>query len=366
MAAVEPSSVNPINKNMKQVALGSSNILVTEVCLGSMTWGSQNTQQEAFVQLDYATKERDINFIDTAEVYAVPPTKETQGLTEQYIGNWLAENPGKREELVLATKIVGIGIPWIRSGEGIIPEAIMPAIEGSLKRLQTDYIDLYQLHWPNRPHPHFSNHWPGDIDPQKTDITKEQDTMLRVLEELAKAQKAGKIRECGLSDETPWGMGEYRRLADVHNLPKMVSIQNEFSLLNLKDWPYVIESAIHHNMAYLPWSPLAGGALSGKYANGQKPAGSRWTINQRNGIFRDTALSHSAIEAYQTVADKHKLSLTQMCLAWVYQFTGVTSTIIGATSLEQLTEDLDAYDIALSDEVQADISAVIRTFPKPF
>lgn len=351
---------------MKKVALGSSDIEVSEVCLGSMTWGSQNTQDEAFTQLDYATKERNINFIDTAEVYAVPPTKDTQGLTEQYIGNWLAKNQNLREDLIVASKIVGIGIPWIRDGAGIVPEAIMPAIEGSLERLQTDYIDLYQLHWPNRPHPHFSNHWPGDIEPLKTDVSKEQDTMLAVLQELDRAKKAGKIRECGLSDETPWGIGEYRRLAELHDLPKMVSIQNEFSLLNLKDWPYVIESTAHHDMAYLPWSPLAGGALSGKYANGQKPAGSRWTLIQRNGIFRDTSLSHAAIEAYQAIADKHNLSLPQMCLAWVYQFSGVTSTIIGATSIEQLTEDLDAYDLALSEEVQADIAAVIKQFPKPF
>ncbi len=351
---------------MKKVALGSSNIQVSQVCLGSMTWGSQNTQEDAFEQLDYATNERDINFIDTAEVYAVPPSKDTQGLTEQYIGNWLAANPGKREEVILASKITGIGIKWIRDGEGIVPEAIMPAIEGSLKRLQTDYIDLYQLHWPNRPNPHFSRHWPNDIDVTQINAPKEQDNMLRVLEELDKAKKAGKIRECGLSDETPWGISEYRRLAEQHNLPKMVSIQNEFSLLHLKDWPYVIESAHCHDMAYLPWSPLAGGALSGKYANGQKPEGSRWTIIQRNGIFRDTAHSHNAIAAYQAVADKHKLSLTQMCLAWVYQQAGVTSTIIGATSLEQLKEDLDAYDVALGDEVKADIAGVIKNYPQPF
>lgn len=351
---------------MKKVALGSSSLQVSEICLGSMIWGSQNTQEQAFEQLDYAINERDINFIDTAEIYAVPPSKETQGFTEQYIGNWFAANPGKRENLILATKIAGIGIDWIRNGEGILAHGVMPAIDGSLKRLQTDYIDLYQLHWPNRPSPHFSRHWPNGIDLTKTDVSKEQETMLAVLEELDKAKKAGKIRECGLSDETPWGIAQYQRLAEQHNLPKMVSIQNEFSLLHLKDWPYVIESAMYSDMAYLPWSPLAGGALSGKYANGQKPKGSRWTVIQRNGIFRDTSQSHQAIAAYQKVADKHKLSLTQMCLAWVYQLTGVTSTIIGATSVEQLKEDLDAYDVVLSEEVQHDILDVIKQYPQPF
>ncbi len=351
---------------MKTVKLGSSDMQVTEVCLGSMTWGQQNTQNEAFEQLDYAINERGINFIDTAEMYAVPPSKETAGLTETYIGNWFAANPGKREELILATKIAGAGIAWIRDGGPINADAIMPAIEGSLKRLQTDYIDLYQLHWPNRTTPHFSRHWPETLNPANNNVEQERENMLKVLEALDAAVKAGKIKACGLSNETPWGIGEYHRLSEQHNLPKMVSVQNEFSLLHLKDWPYLIESCVHNDMAYLPWSPLAGGALSGKYANGQKPAGARWTMVQRNGIFRDTSHSHAAIEAYKKVADKYALSLTQMCLAWVYQMTGVTSTIIGATSMSQLEEDINAYELALSDEVLADIATVIKQYPQPF
>ncbi len=351
---------------MKTVKLGSSDIQVSEICLGSMTWGQQNSQEEAFEQLDYAVNERQINFIDTAEMYAVPPSKETSGLTETYIGNWFAANPGKREDLVLATKIAGAGIPWIRGAGPITADVIMSSIDGSLKRLQTDYIDLYQLHWPNRTTPHFSKHWPAAIDPSSNNIEQERDNMLSVLEALKVAVQSGKIRECGLSNETPWGIGEYRHLAEKHDLPKMVSIQNEFSLLHLKDWPYLIESCINNDLAYLPWSPLAGGALSGKYANGQKPEGARWTMVQRNGIFRDTSHSHAAIAEYKAVADKHGLSLTQMCLAWVYQLTGVTSSIIGATSMEQLKEDLDAYDVALSDEVLSDIDTVIKQYPQPF
>ena len=351
---------------MKKIKLGSSNIEVTEVCLGSMTWGQQNTQDEAFEQLNYAVDERGINFIDTAEMYSVPPAKETAGSTERYIGNWFAANPGKREELILATKIAGSGIPWIRDGGKIDAEAIMPAIDGSLQRLQTDYIDLYQLHWPNRTSPHFSRHWPGAIDPTSNDLEQDRKDMLGVLQALDEAVKAGKIRACGLSNETPWGIAEYAKIADQHSLPKMVSIQNEFSLLHLKDWPYVIESCIHSDVAYLPWSPLAGGALSGKYADGKKPKGARWTMVQRNGVFRDTTYSHAAIAEYQKVADEFGLSLTQMSLAWVYQCTGVASTIIGATSMAQLKEDIDAYDLSLSTEVLEAIDGVIKKYPVPF
>ena len=350
---------------MKTVKLGSSDLFVSEVCLGSMTWGNQNTQDDASQQLDYAL-DRGINFIDTAEMYAVPPSEETAGLTETYIGHWLAQNQAKRKDIVLATKIAGSGLPWIRDGGPMTGEAIKQAIDGSLKRLQTDYIDVYQLHWPNRTTPHFSKHWPGRVNPMATDIEQEREGMLDILQALDVAIKAGKIRYCGLSDDTPWGISEYLRLAEQHHLPKMVSIQNEFSLLHLKDSPYLIENCVFNDVAYLPWSPLAGGALSGKYANGAKPENCRWTMIQRNGIFRDTAQSHEAIAAYKSIADRHDLTLVQLSLAWVYQFKGVTSTIIGATSMAQLEEDIAAYDIALSKDVLDEVNAVIRRFPMPF
>ena len=178
--------------------------------------------------------------------------------------------------------------------------------------------------------------------------------------------KPDKIRYCGLSDDTPWGINEYLRLAEIHDLPKMVSIQNEFSLIHLLDSPHLIETCVLNDVAYLPWSPLAGGALSGKYRNGALPANCRWTIEQRNGIFRDTSQSHEAIEALYEVATRHKLSLTQMSLAWVYQFNGVTSTIIGATSLQQLKEDIGAYQVVLSKEIMQEIDQVIRRYPVPF
>ncbi|MGK0270112.1 MAG: aryl-alcohol dehydrogenase-like predicted oxidoreductase [Cocleimonas sp.] len=350
---------------MKKVKLGSSDLQVSEVCLGSMTWGSQNSEADAHQQIDFAL-EQGINFIDTAEVYAVPPKAETCGLTEKYIGTWLAKNKSKREEIVLATKVAGGGVSWIRDGEDINAKGIKKAIEGSLINLQTDYVDLYQLHWPNRSTPKFGQHWPQQLDFASMDVAKEREEHLEILTALGELVKEGKIRHIGLSDDTPWGINEYLRLAEIHDLPKMVSIQNEFNLLHLLDSPYTIETCVLNDIAYLPWSPLAGGALSGKYRNGALPENCRWTIEQRNGIFRDTSHSHIAIEAYYDIAKRHDLTLTQLALAYVYQFKGVTSSIIGATSLEQLKEDLTAYDVVLTEEIMQEIDAVIKQYPVPF
>lgn len=350
---------------MKKVKLGSSDLMVTEVCLGTMTWGQQNNQAQAFEQLDYATQ-CGINFVDTAELYSIPPNPQTYGATETIIGNWFAQNPDKREQVILASKSSGNGVPWIRDGGDITGDSVTKSIDDSLRRLQTDYIDLYQLHWSNRPFVHISRHWPGAVDYTKVDVNAERAGMLDILQALDEAIKAGKVRHIGLSDESPWGISEYLHLAEKHDLPRMVSIQNEFNLLHLKDSPYLIENCILNDVAYLPWSPIAGGALSGKYANGARPENCRWTMSQRHGIFRDTEQTHEAIAAYKVIADKHNLSLVQLSLAWVYQFTGVTSTIIGATSLAHLKENISAYDVALSDEVLAEVDAVIRRFPLPF
>lgn len=350
---------------MKYRKLGSSNLQVSEVCLGSMTWGEQNTQDEAFQQIDFAL-EQGINFIDTAEMYSVPPSKKTYGRTEEFIGHWLADNPAKRQDIILASKIAGPGVPWVRGGSKISGATVKQALDDSLKRLQTDYLDLYQLHWPSRNTPHFSKHWPGMFKHTEIDATQQREEHLDILTALGDCITAGKIRHCGLSDDTPWGINEYLRLAEIHNLPKMVSIQNEFSLLHLSDAPHIIETCVLNDVAYLPWSPLAGGALSGKYRNGAKPQGSRWTIQQRNGIFRDTTQSHAAIDAYHAIAERHNLSLAQMSLAWVYQFDGVASTIIGATSMQQLKEDINAYELALSADVLTEINAAIKKYPVPF
>lgn len=350
---------------MKKVTLGSSELQVSEVCLGTMTWGQQNTQQDASDQIEYAL-DKDINFIDTAEMYSVPPSKETYGSTETYIGNWFSANPGKREQLVLASKMAGSGVPWVRGGSNISADTVGEAIEGSLKRLQTDYIDLYQLHWPNRFTPHFAKHWPAMADDSAFNVERQREGILGILRALDDAIKAGKIRHIGLSNDTPWGIAEYLKMSAENDLPKIVSLQNEFSLLHLKDSPYITEMCAYNDIAYLPWSPLAGGALSGKYADGKRPQGCRWTMVQRNGIFRDTSQTHSAIDAYREVAERHNLSLTQLSLAWAYQFKGVTSAIIGATSMEQLKEDIGAYEISLSEQILEEIDSVIKRFPSPF
>ncbi|PIE43512.1 MAG: aldo/keto reductase [Gammaproteobacteria bacterium] len=350
---------------MKYDKLGSTNIKVSRVCLGTMTWGTQNTQTDANEQIEYALTQG-INFIDTAEMYSIPPKPETYGATEKIIGNWLVKNKPQRKEIVLATKIAGKGLPWIRNGGPITGEAIVRAVDDSLQRLQTDYIDLYQLHWPNRSSPHFSKHWPGKISFTNVDAKQHSDQMLEILQALGACVKAGKIRHCGLSDDTPWGINEYLRLADKHSLPAMVSIQNEFSLLHTKDWPYLIENCVHANVAFLPWSPLAGGALSGKYLNGARPEGSRWSIVQRNNLFRDNPQVDAAIADYIKVADQHNITPAQLALAWCNQVDGVTATIIGATSLAQLKEDIDAFEISLPDEVLQEIRLVMRRFPVPF
>lgn len=350
---------------MRYVPLGSSELQVSEVCLGTMTWGKQNTMSEGHQQIEYAL-EKGVNFIDTAEMYAIPPSEDTYGTTEIIIGQWLKENRAKRADLILASKIAGNGLPWIRNGADISGKTIEEAVNNSLKRLQTDYIDLFQLHWPNRRSPHFSKHWPGMIKPTLVNTEKERDAILDILQGLDRCVKSGKIRYCGLSDDTTWGVNEYLRLADKFDLPRITAIQNEFSLLHCKDWPYLIENCIMENVAYLPWSPLAGGALSGKYANGAKPAGSRWAMTQRNGLFRDQIQSHQAIAAYKDIAGDYNMSVTTLALAWCKQFEGVTSTIIGATSMGQLVEDIAAFEINLNEEILGEINKVFRKYPVPF
>ena len=350
---------------MEKVELGNTELKVSRVCLGTMTWGEQNSEAEAHEQISYSL-DNGINFIDTAEMYSVPPRQETYGLTETFIGNWLAENASKRSEIVLASKIAGQGVPWVRDGKKITGKAVIQAVEDSLQRLQTEYLDLYQLHWPNRPAPQFSKHWPGSYKHSDIDSKQEVDEHLDILRGLAECQKAGKILHCGVSNDTPWGINQYLKLASEHGLPMMVSVQNEFSLLHLSDYPHVLETCVLENVAYLPWSPLAGGALSGKYRNGAKPAGCRWTMQQRNGIFRDTAQSHEAIEAYYQIAKRYDLSLAQLSLAWVFQFDGITSTIIGATSMANLRENIAAYRVQLNDDMLAEIDKVIRKYPVPF
>ncbi|WP_105169045.1 aldo/keto reductase [Pseudoalteromonas sp. T1lg23B] len=345
--------------------LGSSTLEVSRVCLGSMTWGLQNNQHDADEQINYALS-HGINFIDTAELYAVPPSPDTYGETEKIIGNWLARHREKRQEVVLASKIAGGGLRWIREGAPISAKTIFEAVDDSLQRLNTDYIDLYQLHWPNRTSPHFANHWPGMVKFSNENRAQELSEMLEILQALQTCIDNGKIRHWGLSDDTTWGINTYLRLASEHNLAKPVSIQNEFNLLHTKDWPYLIENCIHEDVAYLPWSPLAAGSLTGKYIDGARPEGSRWTYGQRNGLFRDTPQANQAVKAYVQLAQEFGITPAQMALAWVNQVDGVTSTIIGATSMTQLKENLQAFDFQLDKAQLAAIGELLKRFPSPF
>ncbi|MFQ3185081.1 aldo/keto reductase [Marinomonas primoryensis] len=350
---------------MKYVPLGRTGLEVSRVCLGTMTWGTQNNQKDADEQIEYALA-HGVNFIDTAEMYSIPPNAESYGKTETIIGDWLSRNPARREEFILATKIAGSGLHYIRDGGPITGAAVIASVDDSLKRLQTDYIDLYQLHWPNRNTPHFAKHFPGQISFTDVDRKAHSAQMLDILQGVDACVKAGKIRYFGLSDDSTWGINEYIRLSDQHGLPRVASIQNEFSLLHTKDWPYLIENCVHEDVAYLPWSALAAGALTGKYLGGARPEGSRWSYAQRNGIFRDTPLVDKAVREYLSVADKHKLTAAQLALAWCDQVDGVSSTIIGATSLAQLKEDMDAFDMVLSEDALKDIMSVFKKYPVPF
>lgn len=348
---------------MKMRDLGRTGLKVTDICLGTMTWGNQNTEEQGHEQMDYAVQVG-INFFDTAEMYAVPPSAESFGKTESIIGTWFKARKN-REKIILASKMAGPGMPWVRDASPISSKTIPLAIDASLKRLQTDYIDLYQLHWPNRPFPHFANHGAGKLDFSALDNEKEEVALLDILEALGDAVKAGKIRHIGLSNDTAWGIMKYLMLAEKHNLPRIASIQCEFGPLNRHDDPYVAEVCVREDVAYLPWSPLGGGLLAGKYANGARPAGSRWAVDPRKP-HRDTPLAHEAVAAYIDVAKKHNLDVCQMAIAWCRQQNFVTSTIIGATTMEQLKTDIAASEITLKPTVLADIEAVYRRYPMPY
>ena len=350
---------------MKYHQLGSSELTVSEICLGTMTWGIQNTQKDADEQMGIAL-DAGINVLDTAEMYPVPPNAPTYADTERCIGDWLSRNQQKRRDLIVMTKIAGGGIDWIRNGKNITGETILPAIEASLTRLNTDVIDVYQLHWPNRTSPHFGKQWVGMTNPEHLDKTTEIEEMRSIVLALGEAIEKGKIRYWGLSDDTPWGIHTFLKLCEETGVPRPVSIQNEFNLLHAKDWPYLIEMCHLEDIAYLPWSPLATGMLSGKYQNGARPEGSRWTYVQRQGLFRDTPLAREATNEYMKIAKGAGITPSQLALAWCQQGPGVTSTIIGATSTVQLKENIEAFSITLSAETLQSVDETMRRYPIAF
>ena len=346
---------------MKYKKLGRSGLDVSLICLGTMTWGLQNTETEGHEQMDYAI-EQGINFFDTAEMYAIPPSADTYGKTEEIIGTWFASR-GTRDKAILATKIAGPGLPWVRGGNYQIDRKnILEAVEGSLKRLQTDYIDLYQLHWPNRGSYHFGQQW--NYAP-KHDVEAVEDNFTEVLETCDELIKAGKIRHIGLSNETAWGTGKWLRLSEERNLPRMVSIQNEYSLLCRLFEPDLHEIAVHEDCGLLAWSPLSRGILSGKYLGGKRPEGARLSIETRNE-HRDRPQTNAAVQAYVDLAAKHGLDVCQMALAFVNMQPFVTSNIIGATNMEQLRTNIASIDVELSQDVLDGIQAIRHDWPMPY
>ncbi len=347
---------------MQYRKLGRTDLDVSAICLGTMTWGRQNTEADGHAQMDYAL-DQGVNFWDTAEMYAVPPTADTYGATEKIIGTWFAQNKGRRGDVILASKIAGPGVGWIRGGDYKIDRAnILAAVDTSLERLQTDYIDLYQLHWPNRGSYHFSQQW--GFNP-KFDAEAVEANFVEVLETLDEVTKAGKIRHIGLSDETAWGTMKYLALAEKHGLPRMQSIQNEYSLLCRLFEPDFQEIAAAEDCGLLAWSPLATGMISGKYLDGARPEGTRWTLIDGD-IARDTPQANDAVKAYIAVAEKHGLDVCQMALAFVNSRPFVTSNIIGATTLEQLKANIASIDLTLSGAVLDDIASVYRDYPMPY
>ncbi|BBF68062.1 MAG: NADP(H)-dependent aldo-keto reductase [Sphingobium sp.] len=347
---------------MEYRTLGRTDLKVSLICLGTMTWGSQNSEAEAHAQLDYAIGEG-VNFIDTAEAYPVTPVSaDTQFLTETYIGNWIAGRR-KRDDIILATKVAGPSrdpIRQFRGGDNRLDRRnIHQAVDDSLKRLKTDYIDLYQVHWPDRPVPSFGARGLGALA-DGPDTVPIQET----LEALADLVQAGKIRHVGVSNETPWGLGEYLRLARDQGLPRVASIQNAYNLLNRIFEIGLSEFALREDVGLLAYSPLAGGNLTGKYLGGVIPPGSRRDVS-RQFVRYDLPNQPVASARYVAVAHAFGLDPATLALAFVHAQPFVTSTIIGATSLEQLRVDISSAAIRLTDEQLAAIETVHRVLPDP-
>jgi aryl-alcohol dehydrogenase-like predicted oxidoreductase len=344
---------------MKYTTLLKTSIKVSKICLGTMTWGNQNTQEEAFEQMNYAL-EKGVNFFDTAELYPVPATPATYADTERIIGNWF-QKTGNRENVVLASKIAGGGdyTKHIRTG-GFTKKNITEAIEASLQRLQTDYLDLYQLHWPSRGVNCF-----GVRDYPYQTATKEAENHLEILETLNAFVKAGTVRAIGLSNETPWGTMKYLQTANAHNLVRPVTIQNSYSMIHRAYEAGMSEVSLREDIGLLAYSPLAQGVLSGKYLDGKSPEGSRGNLFPRFIARYMGDGSLEAVKRYEAIAKKNRITLTELSLAFVNQLPFVTSNIIGATKMSQLKENIGSIYIELSEETLQEIAEVHAMIPNP-
>jgi aryl-alcohol dehydrogenase-like predicted oxidoreductase len=344
---------------MQKIQLGKSDLQVTPICLGTMTFGEQVDEPTSHAILSRAV-ERGVNFIDTAEMYAVPARKETYGATETIIGRWFEQNPGMRQKVVLATKVAGPsrGMPWVRAGEGMTAQDILNSCDNSLRRLKTDVIDLYQIHWPERNVPMFGGMY---FDPAKD---REGTPILEQLEAMDKLVKQGKVRYVGLSNETPYGLHEFVRIAEQHNLPRVVTVQNVYSLVSRAMDNGMDETMHRLGVASIPYSPLAFGLLTGKYDESGID-GPNTPRNARIGKFESVRKQRwgrpdalAAARRYNALARANGMTPTRMALAWVYTNWRVASTIIGVTTQAQLDEDLDAWGTKLSPEVLAEIDKI--------
>jgi aryl-alcohol dehydrogenase-like predicted oxidoreductase len=347
---------------LKYKKLGDSGIEVSLICLGTMTWGEQNTQDQAFDQMDYAL-DHGVNFWDAAEMYPVPVRAETFGDTERCIGNWFQQN-GRRDEVILASKVTGRSDRvWVRNGnETRVNRAqILEAVEGSLKRLNTDYIDLYQIHWPDRK----MGLWGEGAGSYVHKGNEDEAPILEAMEVLGELVESGKIRTAGVSNETPWGVSQYLNASEQHGHPRIVSIQNSYSLLNRIYEGGMSEYSYREDIGLLAYSPLAMGTLSGKYENGQVPESSRLDLFPEFMERYKTSESQSAIDAYVKLAREHAMTPTQLALAFVNTRPFMISNIIGATTIDQLSENIQSVDVAISDELEEAIESIHRRSKNP-
>ena len=344
---------------MKYRKLGNTNLDVSLICLGTMTYGEQNTEAEGFEQMDYAV-EKGINFFDTAELYAIPPKQKTYGKTEEIIGNWFQKRKN-RKKIILATKIAGPGLKWIRGGGSqYSSKSIEEALNDSLKRLKTDYIDLYQLHWPERNTNYF-----GDLDYEHNTNEKKWNSFDSILNVFKKLIDQGKIRYIGLSNETPWGFSKFLQIANEKKLPRVVSVQNPYNLVNRSYEVGMSEISIRESAGLLAYSPLAAGYLTGKYRNKQIPKNSRMDLFYENYPRYHNERTYKAVDEYFKIAKKNTVSLTQLSQAFVNSRDFVTSNIIGATTMSQLKENVESINISLTEEVINEINLVHEKIPNP-